>query len=169
MSTKRSAITFSVERKSGKWTSIAREIFKEQFAELEMDGHFKVQVKREGGYKLKTRYKYYFDSLLNSIFDYGQKRYLIIDRNNIRRPPKSTQELHECIKHEFNPVTIVNQATGEVTRTASSTTNLSDAKFMGEFLEEITMTFMQDYPDIEIEDYDTWKERKKEEHETIKQ
>ena len=163
MDERKNAVTFIVQRKNGTFTEQSKELFREQIAQLELTGDFKIQIKKSSGYVLKSRYKYYFDSLLNSIFEYGKTRYLVQD-GITQRQPKSTQELHECIKLEFNSVYVINAKTGEVGKTANSTTNLSDKDFIGRFLEEIQMVFMQDYPDIEIEGYEDWKLRMKEKY-----
>ena len=147
---------FRVRRSNGSFDEENKSRFKEQLNMLNPNAWFEVKLKEVGGgYERPTRYKYYFSALLPSIFDEVRKRYLINDEH-----PNTVEELHECLKSEFNCVYIINTETGEQRTTTQSTTNLSDRDFIKFFQESILEMSINQYF-CEPKFYDDWKKEMK--------
>lgn len=155
--------TFRVERWKGKFTELSRERILEQLEKLNPSSWFQFSIKQVSGeYQRPTRYKYYFSALLPSIFDEVRKRYLINGEH-----PNTVEELHECLKAEFNCVWIINTQTGEQRTTTQSTTNLSDRDFIKSYQESIMEMAMNEYG-AEPRFYDDWREEMRLKHEGSK-
>lgn len=154
--------TFNVTKVGGKLTPVTREIFAEMI-NTAPDGDIQVSMKATNAKFTPTRYKYYFACFLPCIFFQAREDYLIIERNFetgevIQRAPKDKAELHECLKSTFNSKTVINKLTGKTYSSAMSTTTLSDKRFIGEYLEEMTEKYINPPYLSNIVFYEEWKQ-----------
>ena len=155
---------FRVERYLGEFTSKSKEVIKDQLSNLKPSSWSEFSIKEVGGgYQRPTRYKYYFSAFLPSIFSEVRKRYEINGEH-----PNTPEELHTCLKAEFNCVYIINTETGEQRTTTQSTTNLSDREFISLYQESILEMAMNAPYFCEPEFYDSWKEKMRIKHEGTK-
>lgn len=103
-----------------------------------------------------TRYKYYFDGLLPSIFEAARSVFFITDNDGKPRPIQDTDELHYCLKWQYNSVKVFNKETGDFTYMPMSTTGLSDRDFIGKYMEQIIEYFINQPHCCDVVFYENW-------------
>ena len=129
---------FQIKTDGVMFTDKSRSALKDQFDLIRSQpGKYDVLiVPVKEGYTA-TRYKHYFDCVLWQILNEAGRFYLIVNPNTgEQRTPRDTDELHECMKAIYNPITLT---VGNKTRViAGTTTDLNNKEFIGEFLQQIT-------------------------------
>lgn len=129
---------FNIKKDSGRLTADTREILAEAVSQAP-DGNFEIMIKqRPEGYS-RTRYKFYFGSIVPLILLTCADKFKIVSQDGEMRTPTSAEEMHEVLKYLYNPVSIVTPKGAFVT--GSTTTNLSDRDFIGVYLESIMADF----------------------------
>jgi hypothetical protein len=129
---------FNIRKDSGRLTVDTREILAEAVSQAP-DGNFEIIIKqRPEGYS-RTRYKFYFGSIVPLILLTCADKFKIVTNDGSMRTPTSAEEMHEVLKYLYNPVSIVTPKGAFVT--GSTTTNLSDRDFIGVYLESIMSDF----------------------------
>ena len=126
-----------IEKTGGKLTPSTRPELQTAFRDLP-DGGYEVAFKPvKRGYK-PTRYKFYFAHVLPEILSRCARGYLVQDGDELR-PVRTTEELHECLKLQYNPVHVV-LPSGMIT-TGGTTTALPDRDFISVYQETIISEF----------------------------
>lgn len=147
-------MTRKIYKYDGAWTENSRRILADLFGK-QGDGQYEVTLK-EVSYT-KTRYKYYFDSLMREILDGGSRFYRIVNpATGEEREPRSTSELHVCMKAIYNPVVLITPY-GATKVIAGTTTDLNDTEFIKQFQEQIIVDHSGPPFNLELTDYETWR------------
>ena len=156
------AETFYINKENGAFTEISKEILREKF-NTAPNTSIKVSLK-EGtkGKFTPTRYKYYFACFLPSIFFESRDDFTIIETDTetgevIERQPKDKDELHECLKIEFNNKTIIDRKSNRVYTTGTSTKGMSDRDFIGKYIESMQEKYLSPPYLCDIVFYEEWK------------
>lgn len=148
-----------IKKEKGRFTGQSRIDLKELFDSFEDGWHTIEYAPKEAGYK-PSRYKYYFDSLMKEILK-GAGRYyrLVIPTTGETREPRDTAEMHRIMKAIYNPIVLVTED-GKTRVMAGSTTELNDTEFINEYQEQIIIDHSGPPYNLEITDYDTWRQVK---------
>lgn len=126
-----------IRKENGKLIHASREILKEAIEEIP-DGQARIVIEAGAKPYTKTRYKYYFAHVLETILLTCGQRFEILDGEKFR-PARDVEEIHEALKMKYNPV-IVRTPFGAYTMPAS-TRNLSDRDFIEAYEEQIISEF----------------------------
>lgn len=154
---------FYIKKELGEYSEVFREVMKEMLFTNTPDAYYEVTVteRQERNYTA-TRYKYYFDCVMYLALLFRNDRFFFIDESTGEQTrPRTTEEMHECYKLEFNSVLVMSKVTGNVYKTAKSTRKLSDRDFIGKYTDEILLDIFESGKVEDIPTYEEWKEMHK--------
>lgn len=148
-----------IKKEGGRLTGQSRALLKELFDNLPDGWHTIEDSPRQVGYK-PTRYKYYFDSLMKEILAGAGRFYRLVNsKTGETREPVSTEEMHHILKSIYNPIVLV-AGDGSIRVMAGSTTELNNSEFIKEYQEQIIIDHSGPPYNLEITDYETWRQAK---------
>lgn len=154
---------FYGRKENGNYSEVHREIMKEMIFDNTPDAYFEFTVteRQEVNYTA-TRYKYYFDCVMYLALLFRGDRFCFINSETGEQTrPRTTEEMHECYKLEFNSVLVMSKKTGNIYKTAKSTRGLSDRDFIGQYTDEILMDIFESGKVEDVPTYEEWKEMHK--------
>lgn len=144
----------TVEIEKGKVKDKYRKYLGQIVSTLE-DGEYKIGFEKKGKRSNATRYKFYFDCIMAFALPKASKVYQILKKGH-PEPISTTGELHFVMKVLFNPVSIIDQQSGEVITNGASTVTMSDKEFIGEFSEQVIAHFASEPFFIEFPTFEEW-------------
>lgn len=155
------AIFYITKNQTG-LAAASKEVLRDQFGKLG-EGQFKVTIEPVTTNYTPTRYKYYFGHVLPCILEKCSRSFKMINYHTGEEAnPRTTEDLHECLKMMFNPVTVITPK--GAFNTPGTTTALNNREFIGEFSEMI-MAYFADAPyNVEFIDRESWSEIMKAKH-----
>jgi hypothetical protein len=140
----------------GALTAHSKRIFAEVFRKMG-EGFYSVHIKKQRGTR-SSRYKYYWSHLMMYAVNEFNRRgiYQVMNEDTGEVYPLTTDELHEMMKHYFNPV--ITKYKGMKIIKGGKTRKLDDSDFINEYEEKVVQFLVEN--DVIPLTRDEWNEQR---------
>lgn len=141
---------------NGKMNEFSRNIFVKCFYRM-TEGFYSVHIKKQRNTR-SSRYKYYWSHLMAYAVNEFNRRgiYQVMNEDTGEVYPLTTDELHEMMKHYFNPV--ITKYKGMKIIKGGSTRKLDDSDFINEYEEKVVQFLVEN--DVIPLTRDEWNEQR---------